>query len=164
MSALPSDDPLSALALRSRSPSLFVIRSGSTRSPLSFSRGDIVSLLLGGDIILEHLHIVPAVLTLVLAMTAAFQWHGTLRSVRSRARNRSFRKDLRRRRIRCDRRRLFFPPDAGEIGAYALGSDDDSGFLFEPLADRRQPLSFSNGSSDLRPKGPQLRRVEAAGA
>jgi len=37
-----------------------------------------------------------------------------------------------------------------------LDRDDDSGFLFEPMVDRRQALAFSNGSSYLRPKGPQL--------
>jgi hypothetical protein len=37
-----------------------------------------------------------------------------------------------------------------------LDSENDSGFLFEPLADRRQTLTFGCGSSDLRPQGAQL--------
>jgi len=37
-----------------------------------------------------------------------------------------------------------------------LDSDKDPGFLLEPLADRRQALTFGCGSSDLRPQGAQL--------
>ena len=37
-----------------------------------------------------------------------------------------------------------------------MDSDNDPGFLFEPLADRRQALTFGCGSSDLRPQGAQL--------
>jgi hypothetical protein len=37
-----------------------------------------------------------------------------------------------------------------------LDSDNDPGFLLEPLADRRQALPFGFGSSDLRPQGAQL--------
>ena len=37
-----------------------------------------------------------------------------------------------------------------------MDSENDPGFLFEPLADRRQALPFGFGSSDLRPQGAQL--------
>jgi hypothetical protein len=41
-----------------------------------------------------------------------------------------------------------------------LDSDGDSGFLFEPLADRRQALPFGFSSSYLRPQGAQLTSFE----
>ncbi len=37
-----------------------------------------------------------------------------------------------------------------------MDSDNDPGLLLEPLADRRQALTFGCGSSDLRPQGAQL--------
>ena len=37
-----------------------------------------------------------------------------------------------------------------------MDSDKDPGFLLEPLADRRQALTFGFGSSGLRPQGAQL--------
>ena len=43
-----------------------------------------------------------------------------------------------------------------EVGAKALHGNDDSAFLFKPLADAAQALPIGNGSSDLGPKSANL--------